>query len=334
MSLTPLVNLPSPSDPANFAAEADNFLTVQLPNLVNEWNTDIALFNNQDTRSTSTTSLLIGLGTKSLTVGTGKMYQPNMSIRIAHTSTANAFMEGLVTSYNSTTGALVVNVLFVGSATGTLNSWNTFLVQLGLSGDNNSITSLAGLSGSPRLYLAADGTVTVASATNDAGVPTNFFGRRSTNTGFCIGAYAGAAVTSGGAMFSRVDVTSAELHRFYYTTTQLGSITTNGSVITYGGTSDYRLKENIQPLTNSGAFIDAIKPSKWTWKTNGVDGVGFIAHELQEVSPSSVHGDKDAIGEDGNPLYQSVGYSSSEIIANMVLELQSLRKRVAELENQ
>jgi len=147
MSLTPLVNLPSPSDPANFAAEADNFLTVQLPNLVTEWNTDIALFNNQDTRSTSTTSLLIGLGSKSLTVGTGKMYQPNMSIRIAHTSTANAFMEGLVTSYNSTTGALVVNVLFVGTATGTLNSWNTFLVPLGLSGDNTSITSLTGLTG-------------------------------------------------------------------------------------------------------------------------------------------------------------------------------------------
>jgi len=147
MSLTPLVNLPSPSDPANFASKADNFLTVQLPNLVTEWNTDITLFNNQDTRSTSTTSLLIGLGSKSLTVDTGKMYQPNMSIRIAHTSTANAFMEGLITSYNSTTGALVVNVLFVGSATGTLNSWNTFLVPLGLSGDNNSITSLTNLTG-------------------------------------------------------------------------------------------------------------------------------------------------------------------------------------------
>jgi len=127
MSLTPLVNLPSPSDPANFAAEADNFLTVQLPNLVTEWNADIALFNNQDTRSTSTTSLTISVGSKTLTVETGKMYQPNMTIRIAHTSTAGAYMEGLITSYDSGTGGLVVNVtIFSGS--GTLNSWNTFLV--------------------------------------------------------------------------------------------------------------------------------------------------------------------------------------------------------------
>jgi len=145
MSLTPLVNLPSPSDPANFAAEADNFLTVQLPNLVTEWNTDIALFNNQDTRSTSTTSLLIGLGSKSLTVGTGKMYQPNMNIRVAHSTTVDAYMEGLITSYNSSTGALVFNSTVTGTVTGTLNSWNTFLVPFGYSGVNNSITSLTAL---------------------------------------------------------------------------------------------------------------------------------------------------------------------------------------------
>jgi len=140
MSLTPLVNLPSPSDPANFAAEADNFLTVQLPNLVNEWNTDIALFNNQDTRSSSTTSLLIGTGTKSLTVGTGKMYQRNMTIRIASSAVSGSYMDGLITSYNSSSGALVVNVEF-SEGSGTLGSWNTFLIPSTLSTLDNPVVT-------------------------------------------------------------------------------------------------------------------------------------------------------------------------------------------------
>jgi len=334
MTVSALTRIPDINgDPAAFNDDATYLFGTQFPTLISQLNADIALLNFNSTTDTSATSNAIGTGAKTFTVSTGKTFVAGMYLNIVNTAapTTNG-MFCQITSYSGST--LVVNVIAV-KGSGTFTAWTISISAFGgaANGANSDITSMAGLSGSPRLYLASDGTVTVGSATNDSGVPSNLFARRTTNTGFCVGAYAGAAVTSGGAMLSRVDVTSAELHRFYYTTTQLGSITTNGSVITYGGTSDYRLKENIQPLTNSGSFIDAIKPSKWTWKTNGVDGVGFIAHELQEVSPSSVHGDKDAIGEDGKPLYQSVGYSSSEIIANMVLELQSLRKRVAILEN-
>jgi len=106
----------------------------------------------------------------------------------------------------------------------------------------------------------------------------------------------------------------------------VGSISTNGSSVTYNTSSDYRLKDNLQPLTGSGAFIDALKPKTWEWKTDGSKGVGFIAHEVQEVSPSSVTGEKD--GEQ----MQCMEYGSGEFIANIIAELQSLRKRVAELE--
>jgi hypothetical protein len=111
-----------------------------------------------------------------------------------------------------------------------------------------------------------------------------------------------------------------------------GSITSNGTIMIYGGTSDYRLKEITGPLTDSGKFIDALKPKVGTWKSNGDKFVGFIAHEFAEVFPSSVQGEKDAVDEDGKPKYQSMQASSAEVIANLVAELQSVRQRLAALE--
>jgi len=113
----------------------------------------------------------------------------------------------------------------------------------------------------------------------------------------------------------------------------VGSISVSGSSTAYNTSSDYRLKDNQQPLTDSGAFIDALKPKTWNWKADGSKGVGFIAHEAQAVSPASVIGEKDAVDADGKPVMQAMEYGSAEFIANIVAELQSLRARVAQLES-
>ena len=116
--------------------------------------------------------------------------------------------------------------------------------------------------------------------------------------------------------------------------TVIGSITQNGTTaVAYNTSSDYRLKNNQAPLTDSGSFIDALQPKTWTWKTDGSTGVGFIAHEVQAVSPNSVVGEKDAVDENGNPVMQAMEYGSAEFIANIIAELQDLRKRVAVLES-
>jgi hypothetical protein len=111
-----------------------------------------------------------------------------------------------------------------------------------------------------------------------------------------------------------------------------GSISLSTFTTAYNTSSDYRLKDNIQSLTGSGSFIDALKPRKWSWVQGGGDGVGFVAHEVAPVSPSSVSGEKDAVKEDGSPDYQVMEYGSAEFIANMIAELQELRRRVAQLE--
>ena len=132
-----------------------------------------------------------------------------------------------------------------------------------------------------------------------------------------------------------VDIASSttKFAEFTFTGSNVGSISYNGTLTVYSTTSDYRLKDITGSLTNSGAFIDALKPKVGTWKSDGSKFVGFIAHEFAEVSPSSVTGEKDDVDEEGKPKYQAMQASSAEVIANLVAELQSLRQRVAALEN-
>ena len=109
----------------------------------------------------------------------------------------------------------------------------------------------------------------------------------------------------------------------------VGSISTNGSLTSYNVSSDYRLKNITGPITSSGAYIDSLKPVEGTWKANGSKFIGLIAHEVQEVSQTDV-----VTGEKDGEKMQAMDYSSSEIIANMIAELKSLRQRVATLEAQ
>jgi hypothetical protein len=122
------------------------------------------------------------------------------------------------------------------------------------------------------------------------------------------------------------------LQQFFNPNGLVGSISTSGTTTSFNTTSDYRVKIDPQPLTGSGKFIDALQPKTWTWAQDGLQGTGFIAHEFQQVSPVSVSGEKDAVDEDGEPILQSMQASSSEVMANIIAELQSLRARVAALE--
>jgi hypothetical protein len=109
--------------------------------------------------------------------------------------------------------------------------------------------------------------------------------------------------------------------------TQRGSITSNGSNVSYNTSSDYRLKDIDGPIANSGAYIDALKPVQGSWKADGSRFIGLLAHEAQEVSETQI-----ATGEKDGEEMQAMDYSAPEIIANLIAELQSLRARVAQLE--
>lgn len=108
--------------------------------------------------------------------------------------------------------------------------------------------------------------------------------------------------------------------------TLAGTITSNGTTtMTYGSASDYRLKENLSPLTGALATVEQLKPQVGSWKADGSKFVGFVAHELQEVFPDVVVGEKDRIDADGNPLYQMVDTGSASIIATLTAAIQELK---------
>jgi len=110
-------------------------------------------------------------------------------------------------------------------------------------------------------------------------------------------------------------------------TSRIGSIESTTSTTAYNTSSDYRLKNITGPITTSGAYIDSLKPVEGTWKADGATFVGLIAHEVQEASRTTV-----ATGTKDGEEMQGMDYSSAEIIANLIAELQSLRARVAQLE--
>jgi hypothetical protein len=104
---------------------------------------------------------------------------------------------------------------------------------------------------------------------------------------------------------------------------QVGRIQTSGSATSFLTSSDYRLKENIAPMTGALAKVALLKPVIYKWKVDGTDGQGFIAHELQEVVPDCVGGDKDAVDANGNPVYQ--GIDTSFLVATLTAALQETK---------
>jgi len=149
---TPLPTPPSTLDPVNFNARADAFLGA-LPTFQSELNEYSAALTNMATDSTSTSSVVIGTGSKSFTVQTGKSYFAGMTLQAASTTNPTNWMIGTITSYNSGTGALVIDVT-VKSGTGTFASWNLFLsLTLGDTPIGFSELSTDVITGAPELTV-------------------------------------------------------------------------------------------------------------------------------------------------------------------------------------
>lgn len=119
---------PSQDDPTNFADRADAFLAwfATLSSELNAFADDINTIGSLLTASltaTATGSLTIGTGSKSLTADTGKGFAPGTYITCARTASASYRMMGVVTSYDSTTGALVFTSEYTYGA-GTFSDWS------------------------------------------------------------------------------------------------------------------------------------------------------------------------------------------------------------------
>ena len=89
-------------------------------------------------------------------------------------------------------------------------------------------------------------------------------------------------------------------------------------------TSDYRLKEDLKDF-NGLDKVSKIPVYDFKWKTDESRSYGVMAHELQEVLPDAVSGEKDA------EEMQGVDYS--KIVPLLVKSIQELEAKIKILEN-
>jgi len=147
----------------------------------------------------------------------------------------------------------------------------------------------------------------------------------STSEGFVYenGAYLAVGRDSGVAAIFNRKTNDGGLVEFRSRGTAVGSVSVTASATAYNTSSDYRLKNTIAPMTGALAKVALLKPVTYKWNVDGSDGQGFIAHELAEVVPECVTGQKDAVDENGNPQYQ--GIDTSFLVATLTAAIQELK---------
>ena len=104
--------------------------------------------------------------------------------------------------------------------------------------------------------------------------------------------------------------------------------TTNA--VNYNTTSDYRLKEDFKQINGLDKIL-AIKVYDFKWKDNNSRMDGVIAHELQEIIPFAVSGEKNELDKEGNIKAQGVDYS--KIVPALIKAIQELKAEIDELKN-
>jgi hypothetical protein len=238
----------------------------------------------------------------------------------------------IVGSTSATTGDRVVNTItydgnngYAGSRTATV--WGDSTVRASAQADGGNGQLILGTesdhrtifvtNNTERMRIDTSGNLLVGTSSNPLNCRLNVVGRDSPNP-----AAMGAQPFTNGSYALGVQNASG---------TNVGGIIANSSSTAYNTSSDYRLKEDIQPMTGALVTVQALKPVTYKWKVDGSDGQGFIAHELQEVCPDAVTGEKDAVetytDEDGveqtRPKYQ--GIDTSFLVATLTAAIQELK---------
>jgi hypothetical protein len=260
----------------------------------------------------------------------------SQNVGIGATTPADALNIGVGKKFRATHSASVYQQIFSSSSGNFINAY----------GDNFQLTADSGAmyltttaaqpmvfqtTNADRMRIDSSGRMIMASNANgllgqiQAGITANSASTNSVITSTCN--------SSGPYPFgARGETSSQGLFGFFNESNSvIGSITRSGSNVAYNTSSDYRLKENIAPMIGALAKVAQLKPVTYTWKADGLDGEGFIAHELAEVKPHAVFGEKDAVetylDDEGNEQtrIKPQGIDTSFLVATLTAAIQELK---------
>jgi hypothetical protein len=267
--------------------------------------------------------LVVDASTDRVGIGTSS---PTVRLNVANTSAdcivhsqalTNGFAAGYRMVANNDAGAAFN---FLMSLSGSTEQW-----YIGGNGNNNTIVFANGSARTERMRIDSSGNLLLGTTSQIIGTHTHSLGVSAPGTNTPISTLVN-------------DTVSRYAIDFHNPNGRVGDIRTLNSGTSYNTSSDYRLKENIAPMTGALAKVAQLKPCTWSWKVDGSDGQGFVAHELQEVIPDCVTGTKDEtsvyIDEEGNeqtsPLYQ--GVDTSFLVATLTAAIQELSAKNDALE--
>jgi hypothetical protein len=189
--------------------------------------------------------------------------------------------------------------------------------------DNTSLTF--GQGSSERMRITSAGTHVFGGGTAESNGTITLYPNNSNGAGLLAWSRAGTTNTSTALVFRDGGVA-------------VGTITYTNTATAYNTSSDYRLKENVVPLTGAIDRVNDLQVHRFNFIADPDKTVdGFIAHEAQAVVPECVTGEKDAVDDDGNPVYQGIDQSKlvpllTAALQEAIGEIESLKARVAALE--
>lgn len=164
------------------------------------------------------------------------------------------------------------------------------------------------------------------------------------NTGVAVGGLASSEVAFSTMAGSSVDYYGALFHNSGAST--VGNIFCTTNATQFNTSSDYRLKENVTDMTGSIDRVKALSPKRFNFINQpDVTVDGFLAHEAQTVVPQAVHGEHNAVDDNGRAIMQGIDQSklvplltgalqeAITKIETLETEMTALKARVTALEN-
>jgi len=185
----------------------------------------------------------------------------------------------------STSGGNAATLYFQNSDTGTTSNDGTYIgitaAEEAIVWNTENTVMRFGTNNSERMRISSTGQVVMGTSFAADGWQTlNYDGN----------AYVGIVINNTGIF------TAVAGMRFKQSGTTVGQITIGTSSTSYVTTSDYRVKENVVDMTDAIDRVKALKPSQFNFIADPDQTVdGFIAHEVQDVVPEAVTGEKDAM---------------------------------------
>jgi hypothetical protein len=153
-----------------------------------------------------------------------------------------------------------------------------------------------------------------------------FIGSSTSQTGFSFRPGVGPRISLVNDFYINRSNGDGNIFEFRRNGSAVGTITVSAGATAYNTSSDYRLKEAIVPMTGALAKVALLKPCTYKWKADGSDGQGFIAHELDEVVPGCVTGEKDAVQEEQYEVTPAVKDEEGNTVTEAVMGTRTVPK--------